>query len=290
MGDWARARLPSLLAELFMFALKQGWAALFGLLFLAALLGSKALWQDGWAVTRYDALFVFAVTTQIAMLALKLETWAEARVILLFHLTGTAMEWFKVDAGSWRYPEEAIFMIGGVPMFSGFMYASIGSYIARVIRIFDMRFLPYPPFWLSTLFGVAIYVNFFSHHFLPDIRIALFVLSIVIFGRTRVWFYNGTEPRWMPMPLCAGLCAIIVWIAENIGTVTGTWAYPGQSVLEFVSFSKFGAWYLLLYVAFVTVTLVSRDALVREAIRPEPRVAPIGSAPSPQGAPELHSK
>ena len=32
-------------------------------------------------------------------LAAKLETWAEARVIVLFHLTGTAMEWFKVGAG-----------------------------------------------------------------------------------------------------------------------------------------------------------------------------------------------
>lgn len=32
-----------------------------------------------------------------------------SRVILLFHLTGTAMEWFKVTAGSWAYPEPGLF-------------------------------------------------------------------------------------------------------------------------------------------------------------------------------------
>lgn len=32
-----------------------------------------------------------------------------------------------------------------VPLFSGFMYAAVGSYTARMIRIFDMAFTPYPP-------------------------------------------------------------------------------------------------------------------------------------------------
>ena len=39
----------------------------------------------------------------------------------------------------------------GVPLFSGFIYASVGSYMARVIRIFEMRFAPYPPFWITYL-------------------------------------------------------------------------------------------------------------------------------------------
>jgi len=35
--------------------------------------------------------------------------------------------------------------IMGVPLFSGFMYACVGSYMARVWRIFDFRFDRFPP-------------------------------------------------------------------------------------------------------------------------------------------------
>jgi uncharacterized membrane protein YoaT (DUF817 family) len=45
-------------------------------------------------------------------------------------------------------------------------------------------------------------------------------------------------------------------VAENIGTVTGTWAYPSQKSWHIVSFGKLGSWYLLFYVSFVLVTLV----------------------------------
>ena len=33
-----------------------------------------------------------------------LETWAEAKVILIFHIVGTVMELFKTAAGSWIIP------------------------------------------------------------------------------------------------------------------------------------------------------------------------------------------
>lgn len=261
MGDWARARLPYALAELVMFVLKQGWACLFGGLLLAAIIGTRLIWQPGWPVHRYDALFLFAVATQALFLWRRLETWEEARVILLFHLTGTAMEWFKVGAGSWAYPEAGLFKLMGVPLFSGFMYAAVGSYMARVIRIFDMRFAPYPPFWLTLLLAVAIYVNFFAHHFLPDIRLALFAATVLIFGRCRIWFRIHDHDWWMPLPLAAFLSSFALWLAENVGTATGTWLYSGQTPDRLVSLAKLGSWYLLLYVAFVTVTLVSRSAL-----------------------------
>ncbi len=261
MGDWARARLPYAVAELVMFVLKQGWACLFGGLLLAAIIGTKLVWQAGWPVQRYDALFLFAIATQALFLWKKLETWEEARVILLFHLTGTAMEWFKVSAGSWAYPEPGIFKLMGVPLFSGFMYASVGSYMARVIRIFDMRFAPYPPFWMTVLLAAAIYVNFFAHHFLPDIRWLLFAATLLVFGRTRIWFRIHDHDWWMPLPLAAFLSSFALWLAENVGTLTGTWLYSGQTPDRMVSFAKLGSWYLLLYVAFVTVTLVSRSAL-----------------------------
>jgi uncharacterized membrane protein YoaT (DUF817 family) len=262
LGDAVRARLPHVLAEFVMFGLKQGWACLFGALMLAAILASKAVWQPDWPVQRYDALFAFALLTQAAFLWWRLETWDEARVILLFHLTGTAMEWFKVGAGSWGYPEPGLFKLLGVPLFSGFMYASVGSYIARVIRIFDMRFAPYPRYWQSLALAAAIYANFFAHHFLPDIRLVLFAATLLMFGRTRVWFTVGRR-YWMPMPLAAFLASLFLWLAENIGTATGTWLYSGQGPQQIVSLGKLGSWYLLLHVSFVTVSLVSRSAISR---------------------------
>ena len=284
LGDWTRARLPYWLAEFVMFVLKQGWACLFGILMLAGIVVTKAIWQPGWSVARYDALVVYAVGLQVLFLALRLETWREARVILLFHLTGTAMEIFKVGAGSWAYPEAGVLKVFGIPLFSGFMYAAVGSYMARVIRIFDMRFAPYPPFWMPLLLAVAIYVNFFSHHFLPDIRILLFAATVVVFGRTRIWFRVGRRDYWMPLVLAAFLSSFFLWVAENVGTATGTWVYAGHVTWRWGSFAKMGSWYLLLYVSFVTVTLVYRDVLYRAPIR-NIRATP-GSAPPGQPAPE----
>ena len=267
MGDAVRVRFPPFRAELLLFVLKQGWACLFGGLLLVTIIVTKLVWQPDWPFHRYDALFLFVIATQGLFLRYRLETWEEARVILLFHLTGTAMEWFKVSAGSWTYPEPGLFVILNVPLFSGFMYAAVGSYMARVIRIFDMGFAPYPPFWTTVLLAAAIYVNFFAHHFLPDIRLGLFAATLILYARTRVWFRIDRTDHWMPLPLAALLSALALWVAENVGTATGTWLYSGQLPGQSVSFAKLGSWYLLLYVAFVTVTLVSRRALNREPMR-----------------------
>ena len=271
LGDWVRARTGRHSAAFVMFVLKQGWAALFGILFLAALIVSRAIWQPDWAVSRYDALFLFAVGTQALFLWLRLEEWEEARVIALFHVTGTVMEVFKLAQGSWDYPDAGVFEIGGVPLFSGFMYGCVGSFMARVIRIFHMQFAPYPPFWATVVLAGAIYANFFTHHFVPDIRLALFAATVLMFWRTRIWFFPGAQAYWMPLPVAAFLSAFFLWIAENVGTLTQTWVYAGQGRLDLVSLGKLGSWYLLLYVSFVTVTLVMRDALHRDAVRPVDR-------------------
>ncbi len=261
LGDWMRARLPRAVAEFTMFTLKQAWASLFGALLLVGMILSARIWQTDWSLARYDALLIYALALQVLFLATGMESWREARVILLFHLTGTAMEIFKVNAGSWGYPGDGILKLWGVPLFSGFMYAAVGSFMARVIRLFDMRFAPYPPFWTTLVLATAIYVNFFAHHFLPDIRLALFAATVLLFARTRIWFRIADSWYWMPLPLAAFLSSFFLWLAENIGTGTKTWLYSGQSSHQMVSLAKMGSWYLLLYVSFVTVTLVLRDAL-----------------------------
>jgi uncharacterized membrane protein YoaT (DUF817 family) len=261
LGDWVRNKLPSTLVEFIMFVLKQAWACLFGILFLAVLIISSAIWQDNWVLHRYDALFIFALTTQILFLVLKLESIKEAKVIILFHIVGTIMEIFKIKMGSWAYPEPGLIKIADVPLFSGFMYACVGSYMARVIRIFDMRFAPYPPFWITVVLATTIYANFFTHHYTYDIRNLLFIITIAVFWRTRIWFFIGHIPRWMPLPVAAFLSAFFLWLAENIGTMTGTWIYFGQTRWDLVNFGKLGSWYLLLYISFLLVTTIYRDVL-----------------------------
>lgn len=251
-------RLPAPLAEFVLFGLKQAWACLFGGIMLALLIITKAVWQPDWVIHRYDALFVLAIAIQGLFLAYKLENLEEAKVIFVYHVVGTAMEVFKVAMGSWVYPEEAIFRIGGVPLFSGFMYACVGSYMARAIRIFDMRFTNYPAYGATLVLAVAIYLNFFVHHYWWDFRWVLFAATVVLFGRVRIYYTVDVVPRWMPLILAAILTGLFMWIAENIGTYTGTWLYPGQTVWKPVSFAKFGSWYLLLFVSFVLVTLVSK--------------------------------
>jgi uncharacterized membrane protein YoaT (DUF817 family) len=263
LGDWMRDRLPHWGSESVMFVFKQAWASIFGFALLCAIILSALIWRDTWWVTRYDALFLFAFGMQVFLLIARFESLREAKVILLFHVVGTVMEVFKLHMGSWDYPEYGFFEIGGVPLFSGFMYASVGSYMARVIRIFDMKFAPYPPFWTTVVLAMAIYGNFFWHHFWIDVRVWLFAATLVLFLRTRVWFHIGARAYWMPLPAAAFFTAFFLWLAENVGTLTGTWIYAGQTQFEMVRLGKLGSWYLLLYISFLLVTLVYRDTLSR---------------------------
>ncbi len=246
------------LYEFVLFGFKQAWACLFGGLLLALLLATHFFYPESAALHRYDFLTLSAISLQAAMLAFRLETWAEAKVILIFHIVGTVMELFKTAAGSWIYPEASVLHIGAVPLFSGFMYAAVGSYIARVWRIFDFRFTNYPARWATRLLAAAIYINFFAHHWLPDIRMLLFAVTILLFWRTRIHFRNWRDHRWMPLLLGFLLVALFIWGAENIGTFARAWTYPGQEDgWKMVSLAKLGSWFLLMLISFVLVELVS---------------------------------
>lgn len=254
-----RSRLRGYVFEFLWFGLKQGWACLFGGLMLAMIVGTFLFWPETAAVSRYDFLCVGAVLIQAAMLAFRLESWEEARVIFLFHVAGTIMELFKTAHGSWVYPEDSLLRIGAVPLFSGFMYAAVGSYIARVQRIFHIRVRNYPPLWTTWVLAAAIYINFFAHHWLPDVRIALFAATVVLFGRG--WFHFTADRRRRSMPLLVGfgLVALFIWFAENLGTFGRAWAYPGQAEgWEMVSVHKLGAWFLLMIISVVLVSIVHR--------------------------------
>jgi len=271
---WARrSRWHGYAYEFLLFGLKQAWACLFGGLMLALLVGTKLLWPEHAPLARYDFLVIASVAIQALLLALKLERWDEALVIFIFHVVGTVMELFKTAHGSWIYPEPSVLRIGGVPLFTGFMYACVGSYIARIWRLFDVTFVRYPPYWTTHILAVLIYLNFFTHHYVTDIRLGLFALSALLFGRTWFLFTPDQTPRRMPMLLGAILVSLFIWFAENLGTFAGAWIYPSQAAgWRMVPIEKMGAWYLLMLISFVLVTLVHRpvDACVgriREGIR-----------------------
>ena len=243
--------------EFLLFGFKQAWACVFGALLLALLLLTHFFYPDDAALHRYDFLTLAALAIQAGMLAFKLETWDEAKVILIFHIVGTIMELFKTAAGSWVYPEDSLLRIGSVPLFSGFMYASVGSYIARVWRIFDFRYTGYPARWATYTLAVAVYVNFFAHHWLPDMRLLLFGITIWMFRETKIYFRNWRAHRWMPLLVGFLLVALFIWLAENIATFANAWNYPGQEGgWQMVSLAKLGSWYLLMLISFVLVSLV----------------------------------
>ena len=248
----------SWLFEFVLFGFKQAWACLFGGLMLALLLGTHLFYPANASLARYDFLTISAAGIQLAMLAFRLETLSEARVIVVFHIVGTVMELFKTHVGSWQYPEGNVLRIAGVPLFSGFMYAAVGSYMARVWRIFDFRFSCYPNHIAVWLLAIAIYLNFFAHHWLPDIRLALFVAMALLFCRTRVWFKVWRRDRWMPLLLGFFLVAVFIWFAENISTFSRAWIYPNQTGgWVAVSPAKLGAWLLLMYISFALVATLN---------------------------------
>jgi uncharacterized membrane protein YoaT (DUF817 family) len=257
---WAdRSRLRGYAFEFLWFGLKQGWACLFGGAMLALIVGTHLLWPDGAPVSRYDFLVIGALLIQAAMLALRLESREEARIIFVFHVAGTVMELFKTAHGSWVYPEDSVLRIGMAPLFSGFMYAAVGSYIARVQRIFHIRVRRYPPLWTTWVLATAIYVNFFAHHWLPDVRIVLFAATAALFGRGWFYFTADKARRRMPLLLGFGLVALFIWFAENLATFGRAWAYPGQADgWEMVGVEKLGSWFLLMIISIVLVSIVHR--------------------------------
>jgi uncharacterized membrane protein YoaT (DUF817 family) len=260
LGHWA-GKHPStaFVYEFLRFGVKQGWACLFGGAMIGLLIATHLWYPRGAPLSRYDFLFLAALAIQAGMLFFRLETLEEAKVILLFHIVGTIMEIFKTAVGSWIYPEAAFFRIGGVPLFSGFMYASIGSYIARSWRLFDFQFTRHPPMWAVYVLSVVIYVNFFFHHYALDLRMPLFVAVAVLFGPSWIHYKIWHGYRRMPLLLGLFLVSLFIWFAENIGTLTRTWLYPNQiSAWTMVSFGKLSSWSLLLIISYGMVAAINR--------------------------------
>lgn len=240
--------------EFLYFGIKNARACLFaGLFFLSIFLVPRA---GLLGLPRYDVLLVIALTIQIFMIWSKLETLDEAKAIFLFHIVGFALELFKTSGTiqSWSYQDFAYSKVFGVPLFSGFMYAAVGSYIIQAWRLFDLRIRHHPPYWMATLIALAIYANFFTHHYIGDYRWYIAACALGLYARTTVTYRPYDRDREMPLLLSFILIGFFVWLAENISTFFAIWSYPNQlGAWSAVSLGKWSSWSLLVIMTFTIV-------------------------------------
>jgi uncharacterized membrane protein YoaT (DUF817 family) len=249
LAGWRRG-----IVEFLYFGFKQARACLFAGLFFAAVALTPRAGLLG--VPRYDLLLLIALAIQAWMLAARIETADELKSICLFHLLGFALEVFKTSSGvrSWSYPDFAYTKLFGVPLFSGFMYAAVGSYVIQAWRLLDLRVRHHPPYPMAGLVAAAIYLNFFTHHAIGDARWYLAACALGLYARTVVYFRPLDRERSMPLLLGFVLIGFFIWLAENLGTFWGLWRYPNQlGAWSAVHVSKWSAWSLLVVMTFTIV-------------------------------------
>jgi len=241
----------------FEFFLKAVFAALFGILLLIAFVFTAKMGSDEfYGFFRYDYLLFYSLIIQVCLLYLKLESWAEAKVIALFHILAMGMEIFLThpQIASWQYPQPAVFKVLTVPLFAGFMYSAVGSFFARSLRLYQVSFLNLPHFINMLSLAILSYINFMSKFFILDFRNLLFIWSIVIFWKTKIRFELKQHHFQIPMLPVLLILAFIIWIAENISTFYKIWLYPSQvDAWHMVGWGKLGSWYLLLLLSLVLV-------------------------------------
>lgn len=234
-----------------LFGLQQALSCLFPVLVFCMLTLSHFFKE---AIPRYDFMLIACISIQIALYYCKIETRDEVLVICVFHLLGLLMELVKVRIGSWSYPEPAFTKIGGVPLYSGFMYASVASYMCQAWRRFNLQIINWPPHHITRIIGAFIYINFFTNHFIYDVRCLIGLFILYYFRRSMVIFYIDGKAHRMPVILSFLLLGIFIWIAENAATLLGAWKYAYQhKSWTIVDCGKISSWAFLVIVSYIIV-------------------------------------
>ncbi|MCY7410370.1 MAG: DUF817 domain-containing protein [Chitinophagales bacterium] len=238
--------------EFIAFGIKQALSCIFPVFIICMLFLSKIIHVP--FLPRYDFLLLSCISMQAIMFFTKMETIDELLVICMFHVIGLCMEIFKVHMGSWSYPEFGYAKVCDVPLYSGFMYASVASYICQAWRRFDLQISGWSSDWLAIGVAAAIYANFFTHHFIYDLRYVLIAAMVIVFYKTKVHFTaNGTR-RKMPLLLSFFLIGFFVWVAENIATFFGAWQYTYQHAgWQMVVSGKLISWFMMIVISIIIV-------------------------------------
>jgi uncharacterized membrane protein YoaT (DUF817 family) len=239
------------LRDLIVFLWLQVRACIFALCVFATLALSHVTTLG---LPRYDFILIVLVLVQAGMYFTRLETLEEIKFITIFHLVGFVLEQFKTHMGSWTYPEFAYSKIADVPLYSGFMYAAVGSYIAQSWRLYWLEVLNPPRALYGWVLGVMIYVNFFSNHYLPDVRLVLMAAVLALYWRTSLEYRVNSRVWRVPLPVFFALAGGLIWVAENLATFLGAWVYPNQADgWRVVDGGKVTSWMLLVIISFILV-------------------------------------
>ena len=219
------------------------------------------------ALPRYDLILLLAIGIQVLLVLTRQETVEELKTICWFHLLGLTLEIFKShpSIGSWAYPEFAVTKLFGAPLYCGFMYASVASFMLQFWRRNNMQLHNHTHPKLAIILAALVYFNFFTHHFIGDFRWFLASLLFVCFWRTRVVFTFYRLPLSLPLTLCFALLGALIWLGENIATFYGAWQYPNQThTWNMVHFGKIGSWGLLVVVTFVLIASLRQRQTKRQ--------------------------
>lgn len=134
------------------------------------------------------------------------------------------------------------------------MYASVASFMCQIWRRLQMELTGWPGLASAGLLGGAIYLNFFTHHFIPDFRWWLTALVVVVFWRTWIIYRVQGKTYRMPLVLAFAIVGFFIWLAENIATFLGAWQYPDQhESWHLVGFGKISSWFLLVIISVIIV-------------------------------------
>ncbi|EHQ30529.1 DUF817 domain-containing protein [Mucilaginibacter paludis] len=239
------------LRQLWLFGVQQALSCLFPALIFLSLALSHLF--TGW-LPRYDFMLMMCILIQLVMYFTKLETKGEVLVIGVFHLLGLMMELFKVYVGSWSYPEAAHTKFFGVPLYSGFMYASVASFMCQAWRRLDIQIIHWPQHIWARIVAALIYVNFFTNHFIHDMRYLIGLLVLAAFIRSVVLFHIEGKIYRIPVIIAFFLIGFFIWIAENAATKLGAWQYAYQHKgWTMVNLQKLSSWAFLVIVSFIIV-------------------------------------
>lgn len=240
--------------EFFYFGIKNARASLFAGLFFAAMFLVPRAGVLG--LPRYDVLLLVALALLAWMVLVKLETLDELKVMCGFYVLGFVLEVFKTSSSiqSWSYPDFAYTKLFGVPLFAGFTYAAVGSYMMQVWRLFHLCTLHHPPYWMACTMAILVYVNFFTHPYIGDYRLYIAACAAGLYTRATVLFRPLDRDRKMPILLCFALIVFFIWLTDDISKFFSLWHYFNQlGAWSAVHADHWSSWSLLMVMTFTII-------------------------------------
>lgn len=117
---------------------------------------------------------------------------------------------------------------------------------------------------MASAIAIAIYANFFTHHYIGDYRWYIAACALGLDARTTVTFRPCDRDRKIPLLLGFLLIGFFIWQAENTSTFTGIWLYSNQ--ISAWSSVHIGKWSSCSLLVIMTFTIVAQLKHIKQRI------------------------